>query len=426
MRVLWLSHFVPWPPHGGALQRSHHLLRQAGAAHQVHLLCLNQRAILSERTQVERALAVLGAWCSEVEVYPIPADRSRARWSWMAASGLLRRTPYDVNWLRSPGLARRAAELAHRGGFDLVHVDTLGLAPHAKAFRRIPRVLNHHNVESQMMARRAEKTGSGLRRRYLRFEARRLERYERRICPAVDLNLVVSELDGERLRQVAPAARTAVVENGVNVEYFRPSDRPEEPRHLVFAGGMDWYPNREAVRFLVREIWPRLSADGPDWRLTVVGRHPPEELLAAARSDPRVAAPGFVEDARLPIWRAGIYVCPIRDGGGTRLKILDALAMGKALVGTALSVEGIELRAGEHYLRAEEPGEFADRIRELAGDDGLRRRLGAAGRELVERRYAWPVVGRKLLGAWEDAAGSRGDAEASSPGGPVSGRVGLG
>jgi glycosyltransferase involved in cell wall biosynthesis len=173
----------------------------------------------------------------------------------------------------------------------------------------------------------------------------------------------------------------------------------------VFVGGMDLYANRSAVQLLVGEIWPRLASD-PSWRLIIVGRNPIPELLEAAR-DPRVSAPGFVNDVRPYVAAAGIYVCPIRDGGGTRLKVLDALAMGKALIATRLAVEGIEVEDGVHYLSAETVDDFVAQIRRVAAQSDLRKALGREGRAFVEARYGWESIGKRLLDAYEFASARR-------------------
>lgn len=402
MRVLWLSHLVPWPPRGGVLQRSHHLLREAGGRHELHLVALNQRAILPGEAELAEAVRVLSACCARVDVFPIESDASRGHWLAMLAAGLLRKTPYDVNWLESATLGDFVRRLAREAAFDLIHVDTLGMIPYTRAFRGVPRVLNHHNVESHMMARRAEKAGWS--RPYLSYEARKLADYEREVCPQVARNIVVSPLDGERLVSVVGDVPWSVVDNGVDVEFFRtrPGARPV-PRRLIFAGGMSWYPNREAVRVLADEIWPRLQQTEAGWSLDVVGADPPRELQRAAARDKSLTVPGFVDDVRPRIEEAAIYVCPIRDGGGTRLKILDALAMARPLVATELAAEGLGLVDGEHYLRAETPDEFVAALQRLDADPDLARRLAAAGRRHVETGYAWPVVGEKLEAAWQQA-----------------------
>jgi glycosyltransferase involved in cell wall biosynthesis len=399
VRILWLSHFLPYPPSGGALQRSHHLLRQAAREHEIHLVALNQRALLPSADAVTDAVRHLREICASVEVFPNAHDGSRARWAWMTATGFLRSTPYDVNWLEQPVLMAHLTLLALHTSFDLIHVDTIGMIPYASAFPGTPIVLNHHNVESVMMRRRSDRE-SGLRRLYCRRDAEKLEAIERLECGRAAVNVMVSALDAERLEAVVGRPRTAVVENGVDVEYFRPpaEGRPR-PGALVFAGTMSWYPNQDAMRYFLQEVWPTLLAENPDRSLTVVGRNPPAEVLAAAQ-DSRVRAPGFVPDVRSYLAEASVYVCPIRDGGGTRLKVLDALAMAKPLVATKLSVEGLELDEESHYLRAETPEEFVRQIGRLERSPELARRLGDAGRRLVETRYSWDAIGRTLRGVY--------------------------
>jgi glycosyltransferase involved in cell wall biosynthesis len=234
------------------------------------------------------------------------------------------------------------------------------------------------------------------RRRLLKSVAGKIERRGRALWANAAVNLTVSELDSARLRRIVPGARTVEVDNGVDVNYFRRgvSDRREEAG-LVFAGSLSLYANRDAAEYLVTSIWPALLADNPRRRLTIVGRNPSPDLLRAGR-ETQLRVLGWVEDVRPHIDAASIYVCPIRNGGGTRLKVLDALAMEKPLVATGLSVEGLALVEGEHYLRAETPLEYVEQIRRLENDESLRRRLARAGRELVVRRYSWDVIGEKL------------------------------
>jgi glycosyltransferase involved in cell wall biosynthesis len=165
---------------------------------------------------------------------------------------------------------------------------------------------------------------------------------------------------------------------------------------------MDWFPNQDAMQFFVAEIWPALLRDNPHRRMTVVGRAAPAAVVAAAR-DPRLRVLGFVDDIRPHLEAASIYVCPIRLGGGTRLKILDALAMSRPLVSTEFGVEGLGLAEGEHYLSASTPADFVRQIRRLEADPALRRRLGDAGRDFVARRYSWPRVAESLEDAYARA-----------------------
>ena len=405
MRILWLSHFVPWPPVGhGALQRSYHLLRVAAASHEVHLLALAPPSAAAADLDLEAARLALSQLSSAAEIFPLPRDPRSVRRAWLLASGVMRRSSHWERWFLDSSMAGRVREL--RRGFDLVHVDIVLLAAYRAAIGDTPVVLNHHNLESALVRQRSETAKNGIARFVLRREASKLEALERDWVPDVALNLVVSDLDGERLLRVAPGANVEVVPNGVDTDYFRADPAIQaEPSTMVFAGGMDWYPNRDAMVFFAREIWPRLASANPRRRAIVIGRNAPGDLTELR--DARLEVLGFVPDVRPHVSRAAIYICPIRVGGGTRLKILDALAMSRALVSTDLGVEGLDLTPEVHFLRANTPDEFERQITRLEGDEALRVRLGHAGREFVEARFSWAVVGQRLLESYERAAGRR-------------------
>lgn len=404
MNILWLSHFLPYPPKGGVFQRSYHLLRETARRHRVSLVALHRPSAHAVPADLREAEAALGEIVADLTWFDLPAGRSALHWAMTAGLSYFRRSPFDVNWLRSPAMRRHIRSGLGPDSYDVVHADTIGLLPYAFQLRRVPVVLNHHNIESDMMARRARREDSPLRRHYFRREAGKLQRFERQAGSRVAAHLVVSELDQERLRLICPRAETYVVANGVDAEYFapRPGVAPR-PLSLVFAGGMNWYPNRDAVLFFLSTVWPRLVSDGRGWTLTLVGQDPPVEVLSAARDSP-VHAPGFVDDVRPFLQEAEVYVCPIRDGGGTRLKVLDALAMARPLVATQLAVEGLGLKPETHYLQAETPDEFVAQIRRLGAEPELRARLGQAGRELVLREYRWEVIGSRLDTAYVAAA----------------------
>ena len=402
MKLLWFSHFVPFPPRGGAHQRSFHLIVQASKSWRVALVAFNREG--HDPARLAEYQPELRKHCERVEFWELPIRwRSPLWWARLAWSPLYPE-PYGCRSLWSPGLAARWKQTLDRLRPALVHFDSIDLgmfAPAAEGFRK---ALNHHNCESAMAYRRAEKEPNPLKKAYLWHQARKVERLERELCPRFDVNLAVSQLDVQTLQQGSPKAHFHVVENGTDTDYFRPASKNyEEPDSLIFAGSMNWYPNLSAIRFLVREVWPLITRKLPEARLYLAGQTPPRWVTDLGKADPRIIVVSSPMDIRPWIARAAVFVCPILDGGGTKLKILDALAMGKAVVSTSIGCEGIRVRPGENILVADSAPDMADAILEVLSDNNLRAKLGSAGRSLVERAYTWDVIGAHLEQAYRSA-----------------------
>ena len=247
-----------------------------------------------------------------------------------------------------------------------------------------------------MFERRIAFEESVLRRSYYRLEASKLRRYEQEECPKFATNFTVSKLDAERLTTIAPGAKTFVVANGVDTRYFARTAHPVDPKKIVMVSGMNWFPNRDAVTYFLRDIWPGISLARPDAKLQIVGASPPEEVTSAARKDARIDVTGFVDDVRPYMSSSAVCVCPMRDGGGTRLKILDALSMGLPIVATSMAIEGIDIEHEREVLIGDSAAEFAKQVNRLLEDSVLRDRLSASGRAFVEKHFSWPVIGAKL------------------------------
>lgn len=406
MKVLWFSHLVPYPQAGlGVLQRSYHLVRELSRAHEVYLLAFVQRKIIEDllgnvEDGLQRAREHLGEYCARIEFLPIPSERSRSGRVWLAARSLVGVHPYTIRWLQSDAASRAAAEWNASIKFDVVHFDTLSLAPYRKIFSCDAKSLDHHNIESDMMLRRARIEGHPLKRLYFWQEGLRLRRYERRVCPQFDLNITCSSLDAQRLKAVAPEAAVAEVPNGVDTEYFQSYGQMERPLSLVFAGNLSWYPNAAAMLFFADKVWPLLKQELPEITIDVIGANPPPTLSGLAARDKNFRVHGFVPDVRPYISPAAIYVCPIMDGGGTKLKILDALAMGKAIVAHPVACEGIRVREGHDVVFAREPGEFVRSIVTLLGSPHTRKQMATNARSLAES-YSYAFIGRKLVSELE-------------------------
>lgn len=398
MKVLWLSHLVPYPPKGGVLQRSYYLLREMSKYHDVYLVAFIQKDLLapmyaSLEQGLEEARLQLGRFCRDVVFVDIPCDQRRHGKAALALKSLFTPTSYTVNWLQAPAMSRAVADQLEATAFDVVHADTISLAPYVEAIPT-PKILDHHNIESHMMWRRAQLERNPVKKLYFFQEAWKLERYEKKACPKFDLNVTCSALDRDRLSQlIGGASRIREVPNGVDCDYFKP-DRPGEGDNgIVFAGRLSAYTNRKAVLYIAEQIWPEIAARIPGVACDIVGASPPDALLRLAKTDSRFRVHGFVDDVRPYIDQAGIYVCPITDGGGTKLKILDALAMGKPIVAHPVACEGIDVTPNENVLYACSGSEFADHIERLIQDPGERRRLGINARRLAEERYSYQSIG---------------------------------
>lgn len=402
MNVLFLSQIVPYPPHGGVLQRGFNLLREASREAQVHLLAFVHPDVLPTEDVLTESRKALSEFCASVEYFPLWAKGSPLQKAAALAASAFSSVPFSVIAHRSSEFRQRVAAAMAAVPFDLVHVDTLALSQFIDPALRLPKVLTHHNIESMLMRRRAQAESGRLARRFLRRETAKLEACELVTARQFDVNIMMSARDAATLEQRIPGVRTAVVPNGVDIRYFSPSAEPESEA-IIYTGGMNMFANRDAVMHFLTDIWPIVRERAPRARFFAVGQDPPKSIREVAAADPRVVVTGFVDDIRPYVREAAVYAVPLRVGGGTRLKVLDAMAMGKAMVSTSIGFEGIEATPGEHLVIADTAESFAEAILSLLADPTRRQALGRAARGLVERRYAWPVVGDRLFDAYRQA-----------------------
>lgn len=262
--------------------------------------------------------------------------------------------------------------------------------------RSTPAVLVEHNIDSSLWLRVFRAARSPLRKAGALLQAAELRGIERRLCPRFDLCVCVSEEDADRLRRIAPKAAVEVIPNGVDTEFFSPIKVEVEPERMVYVGSMDWYPNEDAVVYFCDRILPLIRRKVPGAELLIVGQSPTRKVrrLGGMRG---IYVTGTVEDVRPYVASSAVFVVPLRVGGGTRLKILEALSMGKAVVSTSIGVEGLDLRPGIDLIVEDEPTRFAEAVVRLMRDERERERLGKSGRERVAERYGWEGIASKLF-----------------------------
>lgn len=405
LRVLWVSHFLPYPPTGGVLQRGFGLISRLSRSCEVHLLTMHQPRLFRQtggKTPADKTAAIgeLRKLCASVETVDIPSETHVLGRPLAALHAGLTGRSYTEQWLASSAMARAVARVSGALRPDLAHFDTISLAPYSRHCDRSSRVsLGHHNIESHMMWRRAKTAGDGLKQRLLHIEAGRILQLERTYGPRADLNVVCSELDGLRLRRLTGATQIHVAENGVmdpEIDAGRLAVTSLPARRLLFIGRMSAYTNKDAAEFLSREIWPTIAQRHPDISLDIVGSGAPQAALDLAESDRRVRVHGFVRDLTSLLAPDCIFVCPVRDGGGTKLKILDAMNRGLPIVAHPTALEGIDAQHGQHVLLAETAQQFADAVASLLASPVQCATLARNAFELVRERYAFDSIAARL------------------------------
>ncbi len=283
-------------------------------------------------------------------------------------------------------IARRVIAEEVDAGVDVAVFDF----PHSAVFRprrvTAPTVMFTHNVEAEIFRRHADVAGGGLKGRIWTAQSKKMQRFERDVMQRFDSIVAVSERDAMQIRSEYGIVNVSTIPTGVDLTYFQYRE-PDRDHSVVFTGSMDWKANVDAVSYFMDEVWERLACEVAGVHMTVVGRAPPSSLVEKARRRTiEWSFTGFVPDVRPSVSGAAAYVIPLRVGGGTRIKVFEAMAMGCPIVSTSIGVEGLPVEEGMHYLRADSPAEFVDAVKALLTDRALRLRISRAAREFVEQK----------------------------------------
>jgi sugar transferase (PEP-CTERM/EpsH1 system associated) len=404
LKILWLGTGLLLPLDKGGKLRTWHLMKQLAERHAIEFVSFVEPGEPAEHV---RGMHEVAGEVHTIPRQPRPAKGSAA-FAIDAASHVVRRLPYAVGSYRSAAYAERVRELLAAGRFDLLVCDFLMPVVNVPASLPCPAVLFTHNVEAEIWRRHAETAPAGLRRWLLASQHRRMVRFEREAARRFDLVLAVSDTDARTLVRLYGPLRhpVHVIPTGVDTGYFAPRTTPVRPRHLVFTGSMDWLPNEDGVQYFVRDVLPLVRRLDPGATFSIVGRAPTPAVQRLA-SDQGVQVTGRVDDVRPYVAEAAVYVVPLRIGGGTRLKIFEAMAMGKAIVSTTIGAEGLPVADGLHLSIADDAPGFARAVVHLLQNQTERARLGDAARHLVMERYDWAAVGGHLEAALVAAAHRR-------------------
>ena len=390
MRILFLSRWFPWPTSNGSKLRIYNLLRGIAPFHQITLLSFAGRPDANPDAPELRAL------CKEIQTVPWREFEAR---SWRARMGFLNSAPRSIVDTYSPEMAQKIEQALAARNYDLIIASQLTMASYIRHFQKTPALFEE--VEIGVFYEQSNQGASVKSRLRNKLTWAKHRRYLNNLLPRFKAATVVSEPEQRLLAHVALAYKTVeVIPNCITLDDYAAPKKPPQPNTLIFTGPFRYHANYDAMVWFLREVYPLIQEQIPDAHLYITGDHanlplPPVKNLTLT---------GFVDDIQSLIASTWVSLAPLRIGGGTRLKILEAIALGTPVVATSKGAEGLNLRHNEHLLIADAPAAFAKAVISLLKDPALRQRLGKAGFQLLQEQYNWPVVIPKFLTLLEKTA----------------------
>ncbi len=394
MKIIWVKAGGLVPLDSGGKIRSFHIARELAKRHEVTLFTFYVKEANDEHP-------ALSAVFHQVVTHPLNVRTGRGFGEALSyLSTFFSPLPFSLAKYCRPEVARHLREVLAAESYDIILCDFLNAAGVVPFDLGIPVVLFTHNVEALIWRRHWEVATHPVwkfvcQREYDKMRAAELD-YLRRSTRV----LTVSDTDTALFAKEINPEKITTIPTGVDIDYFQPTGG-EEPDSVVFTGSMDWMPNEDGILYFVAEILPLIRQQRPETKLWVVGRKPGKSIRALAESDPGIQVTGRVEDIRPYIAKGAVYVVPLRVGSGTRLKIFEAMAMGKAVVSTTIGAEGLPVTGGSNIILADEPQQFAESVCRLLTSPEERRQVGNAARRLVEEKYGWGAVARHLENVFE-------------------------
>lgn len=397
MRILWISPNLLHPIDKGGKIRTYQMLRSLLRQHDITYVCQDDGSSSSEDRKSE------SEYCTRLVTVPFRLPRKGTPAFFLdILKNVFSNLPYAVSRYKSPFLEEQVTNLAPQ--HELVICDFLFPSYAVPTGLPVPTILFQHNVEAMIWERRASIPQNLIRRAYMREQWRRMRQYESEECRRLDHVVAVSASDADVFRTQYGVSSVSDVPTGVDLDYFsaresRPKDNPE----LIFVGSMDWLPNEDAVCWFSENVFGRVRQQIPNVRLTIVGRSPGSAVRNLAELDSGIQVTGTVPDVRPYLERGAVFIVPLRIGGGTRLKIYEAMAMGIPMVSTTIGAEGLPVRNGEHLLIADTPEEQASAIARLLQNPSLASDLASNALKLVKEHGSWDSVAKHFLDCCRDA-----------------------
>jgi glycosyltransferase involved in cell wall biosynthesis len=403
LKILWVKSGGLLPLNHGGRIRSYYLAKELAQLHDLSLFTFSAKA-----EDPIPAHAPLNEIFRKVVCLPIDIPIARGlKESVNYVGNLLSTKPYSASKYCQPWVARELSALLARESYDVLLCDFLLTAVVVPWDWPGAKVLFTHNIEAMIWERHYRVNKNPLWKAISYREFRAVERMERKYVSLADHVLAVSENDRDFFRRYTSKDRMSVIPTGVDIGYFTPDRGSEEAESIVFTGSMDWMANEDGIVFFIEKILPLVRMRFPKAKLWIVGRRPSATLKAIAARQTGIEVTGTVDDIRPYMKRGSVYVVPLLVGGGTRIKIFEAMAAGKAVVSTTIGAEGLPVRHNENILLADDPISFANSVVQLLSDHARRTRMGDAARELVAQNYSWRAVGQSLSEVLKAASARR-------------------
>ena len=399
MRILWLKTELLHPVDKGGKIRSYNMLKSLKRDNHITYLTLD------DGTAAANALELANEYCDELVYIP---RRQREKFTTRfyvdlminVASGL----PYAIKKYESDAMRIEVAKRIADGGFEVLVCDFLAPAVNMPPSLNCALVLFQHNVEAMIWKRHYEVQTNSAKKAYLFRQWQKMRAFEAKACAMFDCVAAVSREDRDMMRREYAIENVYDIPTGVDTSFFQPSRRVEYlPHRLVFTGSMDWLPNEDAIRYFTEQIMPRIKKEVPGVTLTVVGRNPYPSLVELSKRDASVTVTGRVDDVRPFIEESAVYIVPLRIGGGTRLKIYEAMAMEKAIVSTSIGAEGLPVVDGQEIVLADTPESFAEAVVRLLHRHDLATEIGKRAAARVRAEFGWDAVAESFAAICERA-----------------------
>jgi len=387
MKILFVTKEIPYPVNNGYRTRTFSILKGLAMENEVILACFGNAG----STNNEEMKKIV----HDTRVIKDGSRVGKIRALFALFCGLFSTLPYPIKKRYSVQMKEMITNILKDNSVDLVICDSIYQALNIPSIK-CKKVLLEHNVESTIIRRYIKVEKNILKKIYATIEWIKMNRYENTVWGKFDHVFAVSENDKKDIVSRIKRNTVSVIPNGVDVGYFQSAREGANSYSLVYTGQMNWYPNQDAVMYFLDSTYPLIKKSIPTVSLYIVGDNPPESIKRVSEKDKSVIVTGFVEDVRGYMEKGDVFIVPLRIGGGTRLKILEAMSMAKPVVSTSIGCEGLGLTNEKNIFIADEPDDFASKVVNLLNDSHKRTSMGKAGRDLVVKEYSWDIVVDKL------------------------------